>query len=103
MTTARTGSLASALRRVRQEENAEEEVHQTGETYDPVSFPKHYADGRNIQPIDVIDDWSLDFNLGSVIKYIGRAGRKEDELQDLEKALWYLERRISVIRSRRGE
>jgi hypothetical protein len=52
---------------------------------------KHYRQGK-IQAIDVIADWELNFSLGNVLKYVGRAGKKESATQqeDLQKALWYL-------------
>lgn len=52
---------------------------------------EHYRKS-NIQPLDVIVDWDLDFCLGNIIKYIGRAGKKKSasEQDDLQKALWYL-------------
>jgi hypothetical protein len=52
---------------------------------------EHYRKS-NIQPIDVIVDWNLDFCLGNAIKYLGRAGKKKSASQqdDLQKALWYL-------------
>ena len=66
--------------------------------FDPVERPEHYVDGREIEPIDVIDDWTLGFYEGQVLKYIARAGRKTDsELEDLKKARWYIDRRISMI------
>ena len=65
--------------------------------YDPVSRPSHYAQGREYEPIDVIEDWGLGFHLANATKYISRAGRKGGEIQDLEKAVWYLERRISQL------
>lgn len=43
------------------------------------------------EAIKVIDAWNLGFNLGNVVKYISRAGRKGDALEDLEKARTYLE------------
>ena len=49
------------------------------------------------EAIDVIEDWGLGFNLGNVIKYISRAGHKDDILQDLKKSLWYLQREIQRI------
>jgi hypothetical protein len=54
--------------------------------------PDHYSD-KNIEPIDAIEDWELNFNLGNVIKYVGRHEDK-DGLQDLKKALSYLEREV---------
>lgn len=60
-----------------------------------INHPDHYAKGRKFEPIDVIEDWELGFHLGNALKYISRAGRKENYLDDLKKAVWYLEREIS--------
>ena len=57
-----------------------------------VSHPSHYNQG--IEAIDIIESWDLNFNLGNVIKYTLRAPYKENMIQDLEKAKWYLEREI---------
>lgn len=57
-----------------------------------VDHPKHYLAGRKLEPIDVIEDWGLGFHLGCALKYISRAGRKGPELEDIEKAIWYLTR-----------
>lgn len=65
---------------------------------DVVNHPRHYAEGRKYEPIDVIEDWELGFNLGNVVKYIARAGRKGDIIQDLEKAEFYLKREIKRLR-----
>lgn len=54
----------------------------------------HYCEGREYQPIDVISDWGLNFNLGNTVKYISRAGRKDDIVQDLKKARFYLDYEI---------
>ena len=61
-----------------------------------VDHPKHYNMGK-YEAIDVIEDWNLGFNLGNTIKYISRAGHKDNILQDLKKALWYLDREIKRI------
>ena len=66
-------------------------------TFDPVNRPSHYAEGRLYEPIAVIEDWQLDYHLGNALKYISRAGRKLDTLEDLKKAVWYLNRRIEVV------
>lgn len=58
------------------------------------TIPKHYENGKDYDLIDVIKDYDLSFNLGNVIKYVCRAGKKENELKDLEKAVDYLEREI---------
>jgi kynurenine formamidase len=46
-----------------------------------------------------IEAWELDFHLGNTVKYISRAGKKgtDKELQDLNKALWYLKRKIEIL------
>lgn len=58
---------------------------------DAVNNPKHYQ-GKSLESIDVIEDFGLGFHLGNAIKYILRAGKKGDKIQDLKKAIWYLER-----------
>jgi hypothetical protein len=59
---------------------------------DMVYHPSHYQHG--IEPIEFIESHNLNFNLGSVIKYIARAPYKGTELQDLKKAKWFIEREI---------
>lgn len=59
---------------------------------DMVNHPSHYQHG--IEPIEFIESHNLNFNLGSVIKYIARAPYKGTELEDLKKAKWFLEREI---------
>ena len=61
-----------------------------------VNHPQHYNPGK-IEVIDAIEDWQLDFNEGNVIKYIVRAKRKNDRKQDLEKALWYIQRMLDNL------
>ena len=60
---------------------------------DEVNQPKHYTDG-GIETIDFIEAKKLGFNLGNTVKYISRAGKKGNRLQDLQKAQWYLSREI---------
>lgn len=62
-----------------------------------VNHPSHYTEGRKYEPIDVITDWGLNFSLGNTIKYISRAGRKDDIVQDLKKAMFYLEYEINRL------
>ena len=59
----------------------------------PVDHPVHYNKGT-IETINIIEDWDLNFSVGNVIKYMLRSPHKGSELQDLEKAKWYLERHI---------
>lgn len=67
---------------------------------------KHYADGRKYEPIDVINDWELNFNLGSAVKYIARCGRKGDFLDtidDLNKAIDYLKYEMECLYNGEGK
>lgn len=59
---------------------------------------KHYDSNKDYDLIDVISDYKLNFNRGNVVKYVFRAGKKDDELQDLLKARDYLDREIEFIR-----
>ena len=62
---------------------------------DAVNHPSHYTRGK-IEVIDYIDAYFKDnYYLGQVCKYISRAGFKSDELEDLKKAQFYLNRYIS--------
>lgn len=66
-----------------------------------VESPAHYCEGRKYEPKDVIRDWELNFNLGSAVKYISRAGRKDDIVFDLEKARQFLTFEIDAIKEER--
>jgi len=57
----------------------------------------HYENGKCYDIIDVCKDYDLNFNRGNILKYVARAGKKLDELQDLKKALDYLEREIEYL------
>jgi len=65
--------------------------------HDAVNHPSHYTAGRKYETIDVIEDWDLNFHLAQVIKYVSRAGRKGNTLEDLNKAAWYLARHIENL------
>lgn len=60
--------------------------------------PTHYK--GKIEVIDFIEDKDLGFCLGNVVKYVARAGKKAPtkEIEDLEKAKWYLERHIDNLK-----
>lgn len=66
---------------------------------DPVNHPNHY-NAHNIEVIDFIQDWELNFCLGNAIKYICRADFKGNAIEDLKKAIQYLE---FEIKRRGGE
>ena len=60
-----------------------------------VDHPEYYQTSAGLEAIDVIDSFFHDsFHLGNVFKYIARAGKKGDRLEDLQKAAWYLWREI---------
>ncbi len=65
---------------------------------DNVNHPSHYNSGK-FEVIDFIDDQGLNFELGNAVKYISRAGKKDDYVQDLQKAIWYINRHIDLIDS----
>jgi len=62
----------------------------------PVNHPSHYNMGK-IEVIDFIEDQQLGFHLGNALKYITRAQHKGDAIDDLKKAIWYLERFLETI------
>ncbi len=66
---------------------------------DPVNHPSHYTYGK-IEVIDFLEDQKFPYHLGNVVKYICRAGKKDPDktIEDLEKAVWYLNRYISLLR-----
>ena len=63
-----------------------------------VNHPDHYGgEGNPYEAIKVIEAWDLNFHLGNVVKYISRAGKKsENNIEDLKKAEWYLNRYIKL-------
>lgn len=70
-----------------------------------VNHPEHYGGSENVyEAIKVIDDWGLGFSLGNTVKYISRAGKKgkDKELEDLRKALWYLQHHIETLEKDRS-
>lgn len=68
-----------------------------------VNHPSHYA-GGGIEVIDAIEAWRLGFHLGNVVKYVARAGLKDPgaTIEDLEKARWYLTRKIDRLKETGG-
>tara|TARA_A100001515_G_scaffold67386_1_gene53568 strand:+ start:145 stop:429 length:285 start_codon:yes stop_codon:yes gene_type:complete len=62
------------------------------ETKETVNHPEHYNQG--IEVIDFIDSWNLDFTTGNIVKYVTRHKYKQNSLEDLKKAKWYLDRLI---------
>ena len=62
-----------------------------------VNHPSHYGGDTTYEAIKVIEVWNLGFCLGNTVKYISRAGKKGDVLEDLKKAKWYLDREIEKL------
>jgi len=60
-----------------------------------VNHPSHYNMGK-FEVIDVIHDWKLGFNRGNAIKYLARAGHKDQAkyIEDLNKAIFYIKDEI---------
>lgn len=65
---------------------------------DSVDHPPHYATSAGLEAIDVIEAFfDDDFHLGNAFKYLARAGKKDNEIEDLRKAVWYILRRIEKL------
>lgn len=65
-------------------------------SYEKIEHPDHYQTEGNLEAIDVIEAYDLNFSLGSAVKYLLRAGKKpgESAIEDLSKAIWYIQREI---------
>ena len=68
---------------------------------DMVNHPGHYTWlPGGLEAIDVTEQFN--FNRGSALKYIFRAGRKHNEVEDLQKAKWYIDREINRLQKERN-
>lgn len=69
---------------------------------DAVNHPSHYTAYKGLEIIDLTEQ--MNFNRGNAVKYIARAGLKDEskEIEDLEKAQWYLAREIERVRKENG-
>ena len=63
---------------------------------DMVNHPDHYKVG-GIETIDFIEAKGFNYNMGNAVKYISRAEHKGNKRQDLEKAIWYINRELSKL------
>ncbi len=70
-------------------------LESTEQQPDMVNHPPHYT-VNGIEVIDVIDAFKLNFNMGNALKYLLRADRKGNKEQDINKAIWYLQREINT-------
>ena len=66
-------------------------------TNDVVNHPKHYTDTPfGLEVIEITDKY--DFSVGNALKFILKAGKKGDAIEDLEKAVWYLNHKIELMK-----
>lgn len=73
---------------------------------DSVNHPDHYgSEDDPYEVIKIIEHFGLSFSLGNAIKYILRAGKKsrDTEVEDLQKAVWYVDREVTNAAIRAGE
>lgn len=71
-----------------------------------VNHPSHYGGEDNTyEAIKVINAWNLGFELGNTVKYISRAGKKNPDktIEDLRKAMWYLDWEIKKLEKQKDE
>ena len=85
-------ALAAQLSTQAQQQQAQQQIVEEP-TSDPVSHPAHYKMG-GIETIDFIEAKEFNYNMGNAVKYISRAEHKGNKQQDLEKAIWYLNREL---------
>lgn len=83
-----------------EEQSKHDTVKNNSVKNDPVNHPAHYTYG-SIETIDFIEDKKLNFALGNAIKYIVRAGHKDNALEDLQKAAWYINHEIEMLKKKR--
>lgn len=67
---------------------------------DNVNHPSHYTYGK-IEVIDYIEDKGFNYNLGNAIKYISRCEHKGKKAEDLQKAIWYLNRELKTMEEKK--
>lgn len=72
-------------------------IRQQNMETDPVNHPAHYTAYKGLEIIDLTEQ--MNFNRGNAVKYIARAGlkSKENEIEDLKKAVWYINREIQRL------
>lgn len=63
-----------------------------------VNHPRHYNSGK-IEVIEFLEDQQLEPHEWNVVKYVCRAKHKGRRIEDLEKAVWYLRRKIELLKA----
>ena len=71
-----------------------EQRNNNDQNTDMVNKPPHYTFGK-YEVIDILESWNLPFHLANSVKYVARSGKKWEDIEDLKKALWYLNRYIN--------
>lgn len=76
------------------------DIPQIKDLQNDVNHPIHYGGDTQYEAIKVINAWNLGFETGNAVKYIARAGKKDPSkyIQDLEKAVWYLQHKIKMLK-----
>jgi hypothetical protein len=73
------------------------QVNDEGVKHDPVNHPSHYtAHPSGVECIQITEH--MNFCRGNAVKYIWRAGEKGNDIEDWEKARWYLDREIARMK-----
>jgi hypothetical protein len=62
--------------------------------------PQHYNKAQSYDVIDIVKDYDLNFNEGNALKYIIRARHKGQHIDDLYKAIDYLQREIKYYENK---
>jgi uncharacterized protein DUF3310 len=86
----------------RQLQEARQRRHQSYPRQPSVDHPPHYGGDVPHETVKCLEAWGLerDALLWNTVKYISRAGKKGDQLEDLKKARWYLDRRIAKLEAK---
>lgn len=69
--------------------------------HDAVNSPRHYrSHPSGVECIRITEHMS--FSLGNAVKYVWRADLKNDAIEDLEKAVWYIQNEIALRKKQQG-
>ena len=69
--------------------------------HDAVNHPSHYTGHPSgVECIEITEHFN--FCVGNAMKYLWRAGLKNDQLEDLKKARWYVDREIARLQKKAG-
>ncbi len=70
--------------------------------HDAVDHPTHYTTHPSgVECIAIVEH--MTFNVGSAVKYLWRLRKKDDVIQELGKARWYIDREIERLRAEQGD